>query len=1002
MDEFNFEWLGKGLRKFLGSRNDRIIRDLAPIVGKVNALEPEFEKLSDARLAAKTPEFKERLKKGEKLDSLLPEAFGVCREAAKRNLGMRPFDVQLLGGVVLHQGKIAEMATGEGKTLVATLPAYLNALEARGVHVVTVNDYLARRDAKWMGAIFKALGMEVGVIQAQMPNAQRLRAYRADITYGTNSEFGFDYLRDNMKLRYDDQTQQGRHHYAIVDEVDSILIDEARTPLIIAGPAEESADRYYVVDRIVKQLKDGTDYEVNEKDHHVVLTEEGIETAQRIANVGSFYDPQNIDWPHHIDQALKANYLYKKDKEYVVDDGEEGPEIVIVDEFTGRKMAGRRWSDGLHQAVEAKEGVQIRAENQTLATITYQNFFRLYKKLSGMTGTALTEAPEFVKIYSLDVVTIPTNRRLRRPATDDLIYRTEAEKWRAVVAEIEKVHKAGRPVLVGTTSVAKSEILSSLLNGNPMPPAMIEALRKSRPPKKGGVAADLQKGARDAIGAAAADPDAKDFEPFLKEPIRHDLLNAKQHEREANIIAKAGETGAVVIATNMAGRGTDIILGPGVAEKGGLHVVGTERHEARRIDNQLRGRAGRQGDPGSSQFFLSLEDDLMRIFAKDWVGTMLQKLGMEEGQEIQSPLVSRMIERVQKKMEAHNFDIRKNLLEYDHVNNEQRKEIYGWRQTILEGADQGDRIEWFTVESCKRMAETYLVKNEAGEPLEIDKFRRAFQQRYNGEAPSAEAFAEVSVEEGGKLLLERAKAIYRERREKVGAERLQSLERFVLLQTIDEKWKDHLHALDYLRTGVGMRGYGQEDPKIVYRREAATYFGQMLGAIQDQVVDLVFHVEPPQPTREIDEIPGEEIEAEAAPQGAAATGAPAFDDDDWGPDDDDTDWDAVLAAPPVAIGTSPQQAPAATMQTELDVSTSTATMGAPPIAVSHVPPSATMSDGASAAQPASEQRDEPKRTAARLPAARPAADPLFAKPAVDPNAMCPCGSGKKYKKCHGS
>jgi preprotein translocase subunit SecA len=979
MDEFEF--IGRALKKVLGSRNDRLIRDLAPIVGRVNSLEPELGKISDAQLAAKTPEFKERLKQGEKLDRLLPEAFAACRESAKRNLGMRHFDVQILGGVVLHQGKIAEMATGEGKTLVATLPAYLNALEGQGVHVVTVNDYLARRDAKWMGAIFRALGMQVGVIQAQMPNAERLRAYRSDITYGTNSEFGFDYLRDNMKLRYDDQTQQGRHHYAIVDEVDSILIDEARTPLIIAGQAEESADRYYKADEIVKKLAETRDYEVNEKDHHVVLTEEGIERAQELAGVGSFYDPQNIDWPHHIDQALKANYLYKKDKEYVVDAGEEGPEIVIVDEFTGRKMAGRRWSDGLHQAVEAKEGLSIRAENQTLATITYQNFFRLYKKLSGMTGTALTEAPEFVKIYSLDVVTIPTNRRLRRPATDDLIYRTEAEKWRAVVSEIEKVHKAGRPVLVGTTSVAKSEILSSLLNGNPMPPTMIEAMRKSRP-------ANLDPAKRKEL-------EAKDEKPFLAEPIRHDLLNAKQHEREANIIAKAGEAGAVTIATNMAGRGTDILLGAGVAEKGGLHVVGTERHEARRIDNQLRGRAGRQGDPGSSQFFLSLEDDLMRIFAKDWVGTMLQKLGMEEGQEIQSPLVSRMIERVQKKMEAHNFDIRKNLLEYDHVNNEQRKEIYGWRQTILEGADQGDRIAWFTVECGKRMAEAYLVANEAGEPLEIDKMRRAFQQRFNGEAPPAEKFAEISVDEGGKLLAERAKAIYAERREKVGAERLQSLERFVLLQTIDEKWKDHLHALDYLRTGVGMRGYGQEDPKIVYRREAAAYFGQMLGAIQDQVVELVFHVEPPQPTREIDEIPAEETASPAS--GGAAR--PAFDDDDWGPDDDDTDWNAVAAAPPVAIGNTAPPAPAATMQSEPDVSTATATMGAPSLTVNAASATAPASAGPAAAKPAA--REEARRAATRLPAGRPAADPLFAKPAVDPNDPCPCGSGRKYKKCHG-
>src|SRR5262245_30601115 len=904
-----FEFLGRALKSVFGSRNDRVIRDLAPVVGKVNALEPELAKLSDARLAAKTQEFKDRLKKGEKLDSLLPEAFAACRESAKRNLGMRHFDVQLLGGMVLHQGKIAEMATGEGKTLVATLAAYLNALEGQGVHIVTVNDYLARRDARWMGVIFKALGLEVGCIQAQMPNAARLRAYRADITYGTNSEFGFDYLRDNMKLRFDDQTQQGRHHYAIVDEVDSILIDEARTPLIIAGPAEDSTDQYYKADAIVKQLEETTHYEVNEKDHHVVLTEDGIERAQELAGVGSFYDAQNLDWPHHIDQALKANYLYKRDKEYVVDNGEEGPEIVIVDEFTGRKMAGRRWSDGLHQAVEAKEGLSIRAENQTLATITYQNFFRLYKKLSGMTGTALTEAPEFVKIYNLDVLTIPTNRRLRRPASDDLIYRTEAEKWRAVVAEIEKVHKAGRPVLVGTTSVAKSELLSALLQGNPLTDKTLESMRKSRPQTDDAEREKIEK---------------KDKEPLVKDPIAHELLNAKQHEREAHIIARAGERGAVTIATNMAGRGTDILLGAGVAELGGLHVVGTERHEARRIDNQLRGRAGRQGDPGTSQFFLSLQDDLMRIFAKDWVGNMLKGLGMKEGEAIQSTTVSRMIERVQRKMEAHNFDIRKNLLEYDHVNNEQRKQIYGWRQTILEGADQGDRVRWFVSEVCKRLAENHLVKNEADEPPDVEKLRRLFHQRFNGDAPPVAAFNELSTDAGAALMTERALAIYAERVAKVGADRMQALERYVLLQTIDEKWKDHLHALDYLRTGVGMRGYGQEDPKIVYRREAANYFGQMLSAIQDQVLDLVFRIEPPSETlhRDEDEEPRGDAGAPALPSQQPAGG---FDEDDWGPDDDDTDWDAVVRAmtspaPAAAAAPSAGEAVAAEMSAESDVS----------------------------------------------------------------------------------
>ena len=999
MDEFEF--IGKALKKVFGSRNERVIRELAPLVGRVNALEPDFEKLSDAKLAAKTPEFRERLKKKETLDQLLPEAFAACRESSKRNLGMRHFDVQLLGGLVLHQGRIAEMSTGEGKTLVATLAAYLNALDAQGVHIVTVNDYLARRDAKWMGPVFKALGIEVGVIQAQMPNSARLAAYRCDITYGTNSEFGFDYLRDNMKLSYDDQTQQGRHHYGIVDEVDSILIDEARTPLIIAGPAEDSTDRYYTADRIVKKLEETKHYEVNEKDHHVVLTEEGIERAQELAGVGSFYDPANIDWPHHIDQALKANYLYKKDKEYVVDAGEEGPEIVIVDEFTGRKMAGRRWSDGLHQAVEAKEGVQIRAENQTLATITYQNFFRLYKKLSGMTGTALTEAPEFMKIYNLDVVTIPTNRRLRRATTDDFIYRTEAEKWRAVVSEIEKVHDQGRPVLVGTTSVAKSELLAGLLSGKPLPGPLVEALRKGRP-------------------AAKSPEEAKKLEDhekeaLVKKPIPFDLLNAKQHEREANIIAKAGERGAVTIATNMAGRGTDILLGPGVADLGGLHVVGTERHEARRIDNQLRGRAGRQGDPGSSQFFLSLEDDLMRIFAKDWVGSMLQTLGMQEDEAIQSKTVSRMIERVQKKMETHNFDIRKNLLEYDYVNNEQRKEIYGWRQTILEGADQGERIQWFITEACKRFAEEYLVRNEAGDPLNLQGLRTVFQRRFNGEAPAAQELDGVSVEEGAKLLGARARKLYEERLGKNGAERMKSLERFVLLQTIDEKWKDHLHALDYLRTGVGMRGYGQEDPKIVYRREAAAYFGQMLTAIQETVLDLVFHIEPSE--SRLDEAPVQD----EAPQEEAAASPPlppdGFDEDDWGPDDDETNWDAVAAQAQASIVSASAPAAAASLEPDAEVSTVTATAGAPGLDVV-VPPQAELvnasdvpeHDSAPAPAPArtpeaapttSEFREQQKQFAQRREAGRVAPDPLFSKKNADPNGPCPCGSGKKYKKCHG-
>jgi len=836
------EFIGRALKGLFGSRNDRIVRSLAPIVGRVNALEPAYEGLSDAKLRAKTQEFKDRLKKGETLDDLLPEAFAACRESAKRTLGMRHFDVQILGGVVLHQGKIAEMATGEGKTLVATLPCYLNALAGQGVHVVTVNDYLARRDAKWMGPVCRALGLEVGVIQSQMPPHIRIPQYRADITYGTNSEFGFDYLRDNMKLRLEDQCQQGRHFFAVVDEVDSILIDEARTPLIIAGTADDSTDRYYVADRAVKQLVAGDHFEVNEKDHHVVLTEDGTERIHELLSKdlggGSMYDAANIEWVHHVDVALKGNYLYKRDKEYVVDDEGEGPEVIIVDEFTGRKMKGRRWSDGLHQAVEAKEGLQIREENQTLATITYQNFFRLYDKLGGMTGTALTEAEEFSKIYNLDVISIPTNRRMRRGQAEDLIYRTEREKLAAVVEDIVKTHEAGRPLLIGTTSVEKSERLSSMLQA---------------------------KG------------------------IAHELLNAKQHEREAHIIAKAGQAGAVTLATNMAGRGTDIILGPGVAEKGGLHVVGTERHEARRIDNQLRGRAGRQGDPGSSQFFMSLEDDLMRIFAKQWVSDFLGKLGMEEGEEIQSGMVSRMIERVQRKMESHNFDIRKNLLEYDAVNNEQRKVVYGWRQAILDGRDQLDRVAWAVQGLCEELSNHHMVVEE-GAPPDVAGLRRAFQQRFQDEAQPESEFKNRTPETAAVLLAERGNALYAKKRNEVGAERMQELERYVVLQTIDEKWKDHLQALDYLRTGIGMRGYGQEDPKIVYRREAANFFEHMIGAIRGQVVELLFRI---QPAKE-EPLP-EDRDDEPAGDPPAPDGPPAFDEDDWGSDDDGVEWDKVVA-----------------------------------------------------------------------------------------------------------
>jgi len=624
------------LQKIFGTQNSRTLKRLWPAVRQVSALEPQIQKLSDEALRAKTEEFRERLAKGATLESLLVEAFAVVREAGRRTVNMRHFDVQILGGIVLHQGKIAEMATGEGKTLVATLPLYLNALAGKGCHLITVNDYLARRDRNWMGPIYEFLGLTVGVIQHDMKTPERQAAYRADITYGTNNEFGFDYLRDNMVVNLEDRVQRGLH-YAIVDEVDSILVDEARTPLIISGPAEESTDKYYRIDRVIPRLDREKDYKVDEKAHTVTLSEDGIRHAEELLGVENLYENTQIDVIHHINQALRAHALFKGDVDYIVKDGK----VVIVDEFTGRLMPGRRWSDGLHQAVEAKEGLVIERENQTLATITFQNYFRIYKKLAGMTGTAATEAVEFHKIYKLDVVVVPTNKPCIRGDASDCIYRTEREKFSAAAKEIGELHGAGRPVLVGTISIEKSEALSQILNRNGLP---------------------------------------------------HTVLNAKYHEKEAEIVAQAGQEGAITIATNMAGRGTDIVLGSEVAEKGGLHVLGTERHEARRIDNQLRGRCARQGDPGSSKFYISLEDDLMRIFGSDRISGLMQKLGMQEGEEIQHPLVSKALETAQKRVEARNFEIRKHLLEYDDVMNRQREIIYGERDRGLKGENLREHI----------------------------------------------------------------------------------------------------------------------------------------------------------------------------------------------------------------------------------------------------------------------------------------------------------------------
>ncbi|MFV1958364.1 MAG: preprotein translocase subunit SecA, partial [Planctomycetota bacterium] len=704
--------IAKVLQAIFGRRSDRIIKRVLPVVEQVNALEPGFVRLDDAALRGKTDEFRERIGRGETLDDLLPEAFAACREASKRALGQRHYDVQLIGGWALHNGFIAEMVTGEGKTLVATLAVYLNALPGEGVHLVTVNDYLARRDAAWMRPVYEALGLTVGTIQAPMSNEERIPEYRCDVTYGTNSEFGFDYLRDNMKIRKDSQVQRSLN-FAVVDEVDSILIDEARTPLIISGPSEDDRAKYEEADAVARRLVPGEDFEVKEKEHQCVLTEEGQEKAERLAGV-DFWEAGESDWPHLLEQALRAHHIYKRDKDYVAKDGE----IIIVDEFTGRLMEGRRWSDGLHQAVEAKEGIHPRAENQTLATITYQNFFKLYEKLAGMTGTAMTEAAEFWKIYHLDVLDIPTNRPLIRLEQDDMIYRTEPDKYRAVVEEVAQVHETGRPILVGTTSIEKSERISDMLR---------------------------------------------------RRGIEHEVLNAKHHEREAEIVAQAGQPGRVTIATNMAGRGTDILLGPRVAERGGLHIIGTERHESRRIDNQLRGRAGRQGDPGSSQFFLSLEDDLMRIFAPEWVGRFLGRIGLEGGEAITAPMVTRAIVKAQKKVESRNFEIRKNLLEYDEVMDIQRKEVYGLRQALLEEDEEHQRevLEDFIAEVVGKHVEAMLGKEAPPAERDPEKVAGWFRRHFGVDA-SAERIDPQDLDAAKAYLVGRAMETWKRREEEDG------------------------------------------------------------------------------------------------------------------------------------------------------------------------------------------------------------------------------------------
>jgi preprotein translocase subunit SecA len=871
------------MTKVFGTSHEREMKRLAPLVEQINALESEMRKLTDEQLRAKTEEFKQRIHERvdaiedadekaaatkEVLEEILPEAFAVAREGGWRVLKMRHFDVQLIGGIVLHQGKIAEMKTGEGKTLVATLPVYLNALSGNGVHVVTVNDYLAKRDSEWMGKLYTFLGLTVGVIVHDLDDRQRKEAYGADVTYGTNNEFGFDYLRDNMKFDLVDCVQRG-HNFGIVDEVDSILIDEARTPLIISGASEESTDKYYKVNRIIPQLELGEeidhgageskeltgDYVIDEKHRTITVTDPGWERVEKLLGIGNIADPENWDLKHHVETAVKAHSLYRRDVEYVVKDGE----VIIVDEFTGRLMPGRRWSDGLHQAVEAKENVKIERENQTLATVTFQNYFRMYKKLAGMTGTAETEAPEFDKIYKLEVVVIPTNRELLRVENPDVVYRTEREKYNAVAGEIQQLAETGQPVLVGTTSVEKSERLSDMLK------------------KKG---------------------------------VRHVVLNAKYHEKEAEIVAQAGRKGAITIATNMAGRGTDILLGGnpefmakqeclkrGIAQQlkaaagevlakpddpnlsyfyyggneyqvptaqwqeinakykeqtdvehneviasGGLFILGTERHEARRIDNQLRGRAGRQGDPGASRFYLSLEDDLMRIFAKEWVSNLLQRLGMEEGIPIESGLITRRIEAAQKAVEAQNFEARKHVLEYDDVMNKQRQAVYGLRRQLLEGLDQKELIlEDYVRDILGGMLDKYCGKETHPEDWDLKNLKGQIFTQF-GVDIEAEGIdgTKLNRQELGDAIFEKLKERYDAKEQLIGADAMRHHERIIMLSVLDQQWKDHLLSMDHLREGIGLRGYGQHDPLVEYKRESFDMFEAMMERFEEETVRYLY------------------------------------------------------------------------------------------------------------------------------------------------------------------
>jgi len=778
---------GNALTKVFGSKNDREIKALRKVVARINDLESSIEPLSDNELQEKTVEFRGRIDKGESLDDLLPEAFAVCREAAKRVLGERHYDVQLIGAIVLHQGKIAEMKTGEGKTLTSTAAVYLNALSGKGVHVVTVNDYLASRDVEWMGQVYRFLGLTTGSIIHDMDDNARREAYAADVTYGTNNEFGFDYLRDNMKFDIADFCQRG-FNYAIVDEVDSILIDEARTPLIISGPADMSTDMYLKVDRIMKNFKEGEHYTKEEKDRQVMLTDEGVMLGEELLKVDNLYDPQNINQLHHINQALKAHVLFQRDVDYIVKNGE----VIIVDEFTGRTMEGRRYSDGLHQALEAKEGVKIEKENQTLASITFQNYFRMYDKLAGMTGTADTEAPEFKKIYNLDVIVIPTNQDMIRLDHPDVIYKNQKAKYRAIIQEIKELYDKGQPVLVGTISIDVSEKISKMLT---------------------------------------------------KEKIPHEVLNAKQHEREAEIIADAGQKGKITIATNMAGRGTDIKLGQGIQDLGGLHILGTSRHESRRIDNQLRGRSGRQGDPGTSRFFLSLEDDLLRIFGSDRLSGIMDKLGMEEDEPIEHSMISKAIENAQRKVEGHNFDIRKHLLEYDDVMNKQREVIYGQRREVLKSDDVHEIVDNMIDDLIEAIVSGMVQERIPSEDWEWQSFNErvaeVFNIRLNWDEADHQDLDSETLQEKLRAEVDRA---YATQVEHNGSEQMRQLERMILLQMVDTHWKEHLLNMDHLKEGIGLRGYGQKNPLDEYKKEGFNLFLAMIETVKEQTVGTLMRV----------------------------------------------------------------------------------------------------------------------------------------------------------------